>query len=260
MADNCILCGSKTGLFHKKTIDGAICAKCQHWFPPKIDWKSESKEHLEQIKKENEELAKDFDYTTSYGTLYIDAVHSKFLISQKENKNGEPLDFGEIFKVEDLTGVALYVSNIKNIGTNGVNKIVCDITFKVQTAKVANQYTISKQQNCSYKVNGTKIEWDEPADFQVFRSTFDNMLKREHEIWLRRLTDMSDIKEIVGKSGVNASWAKGVLFFAPEDEPSSDELKEHRAKLLKIFHPDNAKTGDTVITRAITTAFDMLSK
>ena len=258
MAD-CILCGKKANLLAKKCHDGHICSDCGRFLSPNIAYSSATKEYLEKIKKENEELPKEFDYTNNYGWLYIDVVHGMFLISRKADKDGEPMEFGEIFRVEDLTGVGLYISEIKNIGTNGKDRIVCDIAFKMQTEDRSLEYKIARQKKCDFKYEGTKINWQEPGDFQVFRNTFDEMLKGTWIFWKDKFDQMQEMRGDVSKGATNESWAKGVLFIDNKKEATEELVKSRRNLLVKIFHPDNAKTGNAEIMRQITEAYDRLS-
>lgn len=144
--------------------------------------------------------------------------------------------------------------------TNGHNNVVCDIKFKYSTTEVARECVIAKAQKCSYEYKGDHLEWGEPGDFQVFRNTFDTVLKGIYDEWLQRLKNLCEMKEIVGSGSRNISWAKGVMFLPAEDDITQADIKEMRNRLVKVFHPDNAKTGDAKIALMVNEAYQMLSK
>lgn len=256
----CILCKKKANLFAKKISDGLVCADCQRFISPNTAFSAENRDHLEKVIEKNKKLSEIFDYTTNYGNLYLDAIHSMFCVSRKEDKQGEPTEFGEIYYIEDLKSVGLFCANVKNIGSNGRDRIVCDVKFKYTTKDVSREYIIAKKQACSYEYrSGSQLEWNEPGDFQVFRNTFDTILKGVYDVWIKRLENLEEMKEIAGKGEHNLSWAKGVLFISPDDEVSQADIKERRNKLVKIFHPDMTKTGDAAIALQINEAYKMLS-
>ena len=130
----CILCKGEAGTFAHKAYNGAICRKCRSYLPMHIDLKASDTDYLLPLYQRNKELAKCFFTSCQYGELFLDTIHGLFCFS-KGNKNGEPVHYGDIFSVTELTEVGIYMDDIRNIGQN-TNKIVCNIKMRVKTKDV----------------------------------------------------------------------------------------------------------------------------
>ena len=240
----CILCNEKAGILSKKCRDGYVCKKCGTYLPKDLKW--ESRERLMEMRKENQRKSEIFTVTNKYGDLYIDTVNSMYCVT-RSNKSGKPTKFDEIHYINELKRVGLYCTNVRNVGTT-TNDVRCDVKFMAVTNKADRVYDIKTNIRCNYKVNGKSLDWEEPADFQVFRSIFDNLIKQTYSSW----NDMCN-----GLHSKNYDKAYGILFL--DEDATKDDIKKRRNQLVKIFHPDNGKYGDIEIVRQINDAYEILN-
>lgn len=252
----CSLCGNTTTFIRgKKMLGGYLCKDCKRLMPYGINFRKTEYSDMKDLLLENKRLRDIFNYTGIYGNLYIDSMNNIFCYSERFNKKGDPLDFGQIHHVSELTGVGMYCTNLKNIGKYGADKIVCDVVFKIKTKKLEEQYVIKKATECKHYYEGRKVEWNEPGDFLVFRKLFEDMLDN----WCTGLADkverMLKLQEL-GNSGED--WAKGILFIGKDETITPELLKKRRNQMMKLFHPDNGN-GDAEISSMVNEAYKSLS-
>lgn len=258
MKKDCCLCGRSIVLLYKKTADGYICNKCKTYIPSKINLRCSDTEYLKSLYEESKIRSKTFSCTASYGSLFIDGKNNMFCISNRQ-AHGLPLHLGDIYYVSELSCVGLYCTNARFVN----NRVLCDIKFSFSTDKESFEITIVKGQKCSYKVQNNKVSWNEPPVFCIFREMFKQMIDNEHFELNKKLQDIQRIKHKIVQAKNNRDWAKGIMLFDAENEPSSIELKKHRNILVKAFHPDlnNGMCEDenTQITALINRAYEILS-
>ena len=227
----CAICNGKTGLFPTKIYRGHICKKCLSYLPYNIQLSTAEAGFLQELIIENKKKANQFVATACLGDLFLDSIHNMFLIS-KRNKHKEPLDFGQIFYIRELTGAGLFCSNVKNIG-NSRDFIVCDVKFAFRTQDVSLDFTIAKRKRCMFVRKGNQIEWIEPGEVGVFRSIFLQMI--DSVILSEKLEYMQKMQE---ESKGDVNWAKGVLLFPKDKDIPPGEIKARWRALIKLFHPD----------------------
>lgn len=257
MKMSCVICGNKAGAFAKKTSEGVICKSCLSFIPTNVILSQASTEFLKRIYDENVEKSKQFETTASYQGLYIDSVHGLCCYSKRGDKQA-PSEFKDIYRISELTEVALYCTDVKNVGTNH-NHIVCDIKFKVRTKDIAADFIIAHHKKCDFKVKNKQIEWDEPSELTMFRNMFNQMIDNELFGLLKKLEKIQEFKQMLSKEERSSDWARGVLFLDNEKEYTEEDLKKHRNELVKIFHPDrNSEYANTETAALINKAYKIL--
>lgn len=255
----CVLCGSKAGLFPKKSYSGCLCKDCLSLIPSSIQLSSADADFLKTIIEKTTERKKRFECTAFYGTLFIDGIHNMFCIS-KQQRGGVPLQFGDIYYITELKEVGLYCTNVRNVGSR-IPRIVCDVKIRVKTDNAFAEFLIIRGESCSFKKTGDGIEWYEPAKLSMFRSLFNQMIENEVFGAWRKLEDVKKIEAELSQMHHSESWARGVFFFRDNDEVTNDELKKRRNMLVKLFHPDvgSESASDAIMTQ-INEAFHLLIK
>ena len=245
----CIICKQDAGMFAKKAYNGCVCKACRQYLPMHIDLKSCDADYLIRLVEQAKEKAKIFSNTSSYGTMYLDSVHSMFCFSKNE-KNGEPTDLGDIFSIAELKETGIYCADIRNIGTN-TNKVVCNVKVKVVTDNVATEYIAAENEPCEFTKKDKMLDVTEPKRLTMFRSLFYQMIDDTRFQILKKLQDIQKLKEMEAESvkkktatEQDMEWARGVLFLENKD-CSPDEIKKQQKKLMRMFHPDiHPELGD----------------
>jgi hypothetical protein len=253
----CSICNGKAGFFSKKIYDGYICKKCVALIPQNVSIGSSDKEYLKGLYDKNIEKKKVFNYTASYGSLYIDSSHNMFCISPKHN-GAEPAMFGDIYYVRELKEVELFCTDVKNIGTKS-NKVVCNVKFRFKTKDTEGEYLITSNTECPFKKVGNQLECSMPSKFLVFRSMFNQMIDNEIHALLRKLEEAKKRQAAMSSGNANEDWARGVLFVRPKEELTKKDLKAKRNMLIKIYHPDlGGEFASEDITAQVNEAYDAL--
>lgn len=256
----CIVCNGKTNIFSEKTADGRICRKCRAYIPASVQLRYADAEYLKDLYKANKGKQKRFDCTAAYGNLFIDSLHGTFCIS-RTSKNGKPLEFGNIHSVTELTEIALYCTDVQNIGVKS-NKIVCSVKMRMKTNETIEEYLICKNEPCSCKRSKTNIgmlEWNEPDRLVMFRNMFNQMIENVRYGLLKKLNDIQQAKKAINDYEYNKEWAKGILFLDDKD-CSIETIKRHRNILIRQFHPDVSPEYGAEFAEKINKAFDIMSK
>lgn len=212
-----------------------------------IDLKASDTDYLLPLYQRNKELAKRLEATCQYGELFLDTVHGLFCFS-KGNKNGEPVHYGDIFSVTELTEVGIYMDDIRNIGQN-TNKIVCSIKMRVKTKEVFMEYLVASNEGCKFTQNGNKLDVTEPEKLTLFRNVFNQMIDDVLGRLLKKLEDIRKLKAYTDElentpQACELNWARGVLFLE-QGESSPEVVKKQYKELMRIFHPDlHPELGD----------------
>ena len=236
---NCAICNEKAGILPAKIYNGHICHHCRSLLPYNIVLKTAEAGYLQEICEKNAKKKKVFETTAYLGDLYLDSIHNMFCVSKRKRK-GEPLDFGEVHYVNELTGIALVCSNVRNIGTNGRDNVVCDIKFAFEVDGEAKDFIVERNRRCYFTYKGNQLDWSEPAEMQVFRSMIDQMIDTVCDNLLERLAAMQEAAKTL-EAGLPKpeSWARGVLFIDEKTELTAELIKGRYRLLMKIFHPDS---------------------
>lgn len=217
-----------------------------------------SKDYLTGLYKINQRKREYFTCTASYGNLYIDSVHGMFCISRR-SKNSMPMDFGDLYAIEELTEAALYCTNIRNIGTR-YNQIVCDVKMRIRTKAGCVEYLIRSKEHCTYRRSmhdSRVLECDEPATLVMFRRIFNQMIENVRSGILRKLEEIQQAKAAIRELDKKTEWAKGVLML--DDDYTLEAAKRNRNILIKTFHPDVFGEKGTAFAEKINRAYNIIA-
>lgn len=254
----CVICNEKAGFFSKRITDGCICSKCIAYIPERVKLRYADTEYLTGIYNTNKEKQKKFNWTASYGSLFIDSTHGMFCISKKIKKDN-PMEFGDIYFITDLLEIALYCTDVRNIGTK-TNKIVCNVKMRAKTNESSNEYSIRQNERCSFThIGNGSLECNEPEKFIMFRNMFNQMIDNVRFNLLNKLDDIQRMKKNINAFEDNREWAKGVLFLDDKNY-SLETIKRHRNILIRQFHPDISSDYGTEFAEKINKAYDILTK
>lgn len=255
----CVLCGEKAGLFSPKSYSGRLCKSCLSLIPSSVQLSSADTDFLKSVTERTRKRKRKFECTAFYGSLFIDSVHNMFCISKRSRK-GEPLSFGDIYYISELTEIGLFCTNVKNIGSR-VPKIVCDVKLRVKTEDAFAEYLIASNETCSFKNVKDGIEWDEPAKLSIFRSLFNQMIENEiYGIW-ERLEEARAAEVTMSRIPRREQWARGVFFFREDEKITDEALKKRRNTLTKLLHPDlNPSLSTNDIMAQINEAYQSLQR
>lgn len=252
----CIICNEKAGFLSKKTSVGHICRKCSAYLKSNFRLDSYSLEEIKEFYQTNYDKSKVFTTTESYGNLYIDSIHSMLCFSQ--NKGDEPTMFGDIYYVTEIEEMAIYCSDVRNIGTN-TNKIICNVKMTVKTADFTTEYTVAEKENCAFEIKDKNIDWKEPYKLSMFRNMINQMIDNVVFALLEKLNNIQEMNKELSKYGKEKEWARGALLLSNEDFELKDIKKRYR-NLSKIFHPDANPDIDPEYIKQINSAYEILSR
>lgn len=247
---DCLVCGKPTGISSTKIKNGKICKECVSKLPSLMLEKhpyyqdGTLKNAMNYVKEKVEE----FSATASYGKLHIDSIHGLFCIANSLTKDGKPKSGNNIFSIYDLAEVGLYCKSPK-ADRSGV---IVDVEFSCALENPHFNFTsiIKSGSRCHTKrVDSTTVSWEEPNDLIMFRSMFDQMLSGA----FARVNDL-----LCGKTVHEFEIEKArALFMLPKDYTSED-LKNARRLMMKVWHPDKAQEDVTREAQILNEAHDLL--
>lgn len=261
----CCLCNGEANIFSKQSLRGKVCGNCYSYISPWVDIKVTEPDILRKIRDDNIEKFKEFEVTSSYGTVYADEIHNIFCISNKEKK-GKPAEYNNIHRISELKEISLFCTDLKKISDNDIK---CNIKLRIITkdifgdiknvAPLSGEFPVKSNESFLREEVGNKILYSEPLLLCAFRSVIDQMIENEYIASREKLKRIAEFDNILLEMGKN--YARGILFLDRDSDFSADILKERRNFLIKIFHPDrNTDFADTAITALINDAYNTLSE
>lgn len=254
----CVICKKDIRMLASKIYNGYICKECRRYIPSSIQLSATDADYLLRLYNRNSEKSRKFEYTASYGSMYIDSVHSMLCFSTSSDKNG-PVNFGDIFTVDEIREMSLYCTDVRNVGTNS-NKIVCNVKMKIKTDDVSVEYMVCRNQSCSYSVSGNnKLECREPDKLVMFRCMVNQMIDDTLSGLQKKLDDINYLKKVTSESEKEKEWARGILFLENID-CTQEEIKKQQRVMMRIFHPDIHPEYDADFAGKINKAYEILSK
>lgn len=232
----CMMCGKQMSMFNQiRLADGYICKSCSEKLPPVLKSKigGYSLRTVETILRYSENpLFQKFNETAKYGKLHIDEMHGLFLVSENSEKITEQ-DKKSIFYVLDLSNVGLYCTNPRLFR----GSVAVDIKYDCEFEPLGFNFSIDIKQQvfCASKKiqGGTRLEWDEPGDFSMFRNIFNQMIRNESDKFNKRYQSV-----FMTKSELDVFKARCLFMFEDGEAFTSADLKTRRNSLMKTFHTD----------------------
>ena len=250
---NCKICHSTIRTWKQTQIsDGIICKTCLNRIP-QCTHSSIRNMTANEIKRliqyEENPLFQKFSVTASYGTLHIDEMNGLFIVSEKSNIHGTPVEKTNLFHVLDISNAGIYCIKPRIFK----RQVVVDVVFECElnALNIHIKETIRQQIICQQKrIDDNHVSWDEPGDLSMFRNMFNQMLKNE-DIKFRKKYESS----FVSKEALDIMKAK--CLFMLEDDFSKEELRKQRDAYMKLFHPD-ISTNSHVYAQKINEAYSIL--
>lgn len=253
----CVLCNEKAGMFSARTLDGRLCKKCKAYVPASVRLQEADKEYLASVVEKNKKHSEQFSSTASYGRLFIDSLHNMVCVSKASIK-GEPLNFGEVYTLDELDNISIYCTNVRDVGTAHISRIVCDIGLSLAVDGIAHQYIIVRNERCKFtRVDSENLSVQEPEKLTMFRNIMLQMFEDALYGLAKHLAQIQATKkEIASQPKEGVEWAKGVLFLDKE-ENSIDAIKKRYREMMMIFHPDRSDLAN-LYAQKLNKAYDIL--
>lgn len=255
----CAECGIETKpLFRTKLKDGNyICSKCARIIPLYAyqtfleSYTLEDYRAFKHYKEYSDEVLRPmFEETEHYATLHMDSVHDLFYIDYDVNKDTVFLEFKNIIDFE-------MVFQPKEL-TNGIagKKVEGDVLVRLQTKIPYVKYEDKLKKDVKTKAKkeffGTKITYENPKGMDDFLGAFlFAWVTSQNE----DVNNTGDPKEHVSE----LEQAMALFMLDSLDGVTLEELKVHRNRLMKVFHPDKGSVEDTRYAQKINNAYEVLS-
>jgi hypothetical protein len=238
----CSICNN-TSFRGKSTKTGDfVCHDCMKKIPKIIQ--NSVLNSIDTVKAaiEYHQYYNDFEYTSSYGELYLDELHGLFKIEDA------------IFNIMHLSDVAFSCKNTKvNSASNVTTDIefTCEITYPQQrTTIVRFKKMIKTSAKCVIEKSDPEyISWDPPGAFMIFRQMFFQAYDTAFDRYERK-------QRTLNLEDYDLAAAKILFMLTDNQSYDKNVLRSRRNNLLKAFHPDN--DGDTEASEIINKAYEIL--
>jgi hypothetical protein len=171
-----------------------------------------------------------------------------FCIASKLTADGKPKSGNNVFSIYNLTEVGLTCTSPRT----DHGSVLADVEFtcKLEDPYISLKTIIKRSTRCqSKRVDSTHLAWESPADLEMFRSMFNQMLSGAFE----------KVNQILcGKTVHEFEVEKArAMFMLPKDYTATD-LKKARRLMMKVYHPDVADDDVTRESQIINDAYDLL--
>lgn len=255
---NCAECGCETKpLLRTKLKDGNyICSKCARIIPLyayQTFLESYSLEDFCVFKQHkvysDEALRPNFEETDSYQTLHMDSLNGLFYIGYAIDKDTIFLQFKDIVRFE----LFFNPKELKN-GIIG-QKVEGDVLFQLEMKHPYFKYEAKLDKDVKAKVKkelfGTKVTYENPKGMDEFAAAFTYAWVLDSEA----ATESASVKSY---QSAELQQAMALFMLDNLDGITLEELKSHRNRLIKAFHPDKGSADDTRYAQKINNAYEVL--
>lgn len=250
----CMICNKQISMFSQKISDGYLCKECAAIIPTVLKGKlgALTSSTIRSVMAYTENpLFHEFKETASYGRIHLDEMHGLFLVSEQPEKI-VPEDMTSMFYVLDLSNIGLYCTNPRVIKSS----VAVDVKFNCEFESLGLSFSLDAKRRvfCTSKKvqGGTRLEWDEPGDFTMFRNMFNQMLRNESDKFNRRYQST-----FMNKSTLDIFRSRCVFLLDEDEKFTKSGLKSRRNVLMKSFHSD-VSTNSACSAQKINEAYRIL--
>ncbi len=256
----CADCGKKTNILTRTKLadEQYLCYECTADIPSYIQkcLPSYSLEQYRELKKyieySNNELSKLFNENHDFYSLHIDTEHEIFYFDS--GLFSEPL----YLKFSNINDFDLVFSPDELKESMFGDKVTGKIFFKIKMNIPYFYYekVLAKDVKAKAKTSffGSKVEYENPKGMSEFLFYF-------LSAW-RNATVINDEQEFSSSNSANPTneLQQAMALFMVDDltKVTLEELKNHRNRLIKTFHPDIASETDTKYAQKINSAYEIL--
>lgn len=262
----CAHCGKKAGLFTRtKLTDGKyLCAECWGLVPSVMsdtvssDYDYEDyKALLEYIEYSNQNLRPLFHQTHSFYSIRIDTQHGLLCFDESFSANKvyfqfrNLADFGLVFRPEE------YKEGMLNDKVTG--KILMTVKMKMPYFYCEEILDSSAKATARSKMFSSKIEYENPKGMDDFLLFFQSAWERDIE--QARYAQYEEDDNSVHVTAPDELQQAMTLFMLDSlENVSLEDIKAHRNRLIKAFHPDKGTAADTAYAQKINNAYEVLKQ
>ena len=263
----CVECGAKTNILtcYHLSDDNYVCSKCGKVVPDCMhstfiqrytyrDYR-DFKEYLEYS---NKCLRPQFMETAKYYTIHIDQSHRIFYLGNSINENTVFFHFYSVSQFD-----LLFVAGELKEGLLG-DKVEGEILFQIE---VEDPYFYYQEKLDKYakvrarkKMFGTKYSYENPDGMDefiaIFRHTWE-LSREEYEAEYQRYCGTDSI-ETEMTSATELQQAMALFMLDSLENITLEEVRAHRNRMIKAFHPDKGSAEDTKYAQRINNAYEIL--
>lgn len=262
----CAHCGAKTKLLTRmKLNDGTyLCSRCAKAIPSEMlstAHKGYDLEDyhalLEYINFSNTHLRPLFHETHSYYTIHIDTEHKILYFGYSID---EETVFYHFHNLDDFT-LVFRAEELKEglLGDKVTGKVL-------MTVKMAHPYFYyeeildhSAKAKAKQKLLSSRIEYENPKgmdEFILFFQTAWNASIYEAENAQYQQADNPNYPAIAD----DLQQAMTLFMLDSLDNVTLEDIKAHRNRLIKAFHPDKGSAADTAYAQKINNAYEIIKQ
>lgn len=221
----CVICGKTEKGY--KLADGFICKKCSFKFPKLIknEFKYKSSDEVQIMYGYYEQFYKKmqkFNATMTYRSLNIDETLGLICIGKKSDNN--------IFDVLELSDESFTQKPGRRVGNN----VDCKMTasFEFSNPKIRIDNINMGTERVPLENDGDNLYITMPYRIELLENSIIELNHKKIKEWnfkVENHINTFDDEELIKAKG----------FYLIKGSYTKAYLKEYRAKMLKIFHPDN---------------------
>lgn len=255
---DCADCGNPTKpVLRTRLQDGNfVCGKCSLKVPTYIyksflqDYTIDMYRSFKEYKKYSDEVLRpEFEETTSYYMIHVDELNELFYIGAGIDKNTVFLEFKNlvafdlIFKPKELrNGIT---------GQKVEGDVLVQVAMRTPYFIYEDKLVKDVKAKAKKELFGTKVAYENPKGMDDFISAF--LL-----VWELSREDDSDNETAQSSQPTELQQAMALFMLDSLSGVTLSDLKSHRNRLIKVFHPDKGDEADTRYAQKINNAYEVL--
>lgn len=255
---NCAECGKATNPIVRVRLqdDNCVCASCSRAIPYYAyqsyleRYTLEDFHFFKQYKEySDQKLRPVFEETLCYYTVHVDEVHDLFYIGHSIDQNTVFLQF------ENMASFDL-IFNPKELksGIAG-QKVEGDVLFQLEMNTPYFKYEDKLAKDVKAKAKkelfGSKVTFENPKGMDDFIGAFTFA-------WATCVDDSPNDQSAQQTPASELQQAMALFMLDSLEGVTLADLKAHRNRMIKVFHPDKGGEGDTRYAQKINNAYEVL--
>lgn len=263
----CVECGAKTNVLtrHNLADDKYLCTKCGKIIPDCMHSTFIKKYTYEDyrgfkdyVEYSNKCLRPQFMETAKHYTIHIDQSHRIFYLGNRIDENTVFFHFHSVSQFD-----LLFVAGELKEGLLG-DKVEGEILFQIE---VEDPYFYYQEKLDKYakarakkKMFGTKYTYENPDGMDefiaIFRHTWD-LSREEYEAEYQSYYGADSI-ETEMTNATELQQAMALFMLDSLENVTLADVRAHRNRMIKAFHPDKGSAEDTKYAQRINNAYEIL--
>ena len=263
----CVECGAKTNVLTRYHLadDKYLCSKCGKIIPDCMHSTFIKKYSYEDyrsfkdyVEYSNKCLRPQFMETAKYYTIHIDQSHRIFYIGNHVDENTVFFHFYSVSQFD-----LLFVAGELKEGLLG-DKVEGEILFQIE---IEDPYFYYQDKLDKYakarakkKMFGTKYTYENPDGMDefvaIFRHTWD-LSREEYEEEYQSYYGGDSIQTETNNT-TELQQAMALFMLDSLENVTLADVRAHRNRMIKAFHPDKGSAEDTKYAQRINNAYEIL--